>query len=509
MTNKKNNVAKSIGILTVLMMTSKLISLIREMAIAGFYGASSSTDAYFVASGFVTNVFFGMTSALAVTFVPFYIQTKAIKGKRETYIICSSLLTALSLFAIIIIIFLYIGAPLISKLIVPSYTGEVFDEVVLYIRIYSLTILFSLLTSMLTGILNAESVYGYGALASIIYSITSILCMVLLKEYIGVTALAISVPFSFFLQLILLITKTQKYILYIPTIHIFTRELKKYLLLIVPVLLSNATIELNQLITRIITSGTGTRAVSILSYSNTLFNFISTLISTTIITVYYTEISSVAIEDNIRFTSLVSHALRIIIVVLLPISVISAIFSNDIVSITFGRGQFDQNAITATANCLFIYSIAFVFDSIRNLLIRVYYTKKQTKIPMINSSISLFVTAITAYFLSKRLGVSGVVISIVFSILFTTILIFVKAKKSLYIISIREMLPTVIKSMLSVSIMAIVILLMKKRMTGISLYLRFSVVTIAGLTLYILMLLIMRCKEILIILSVFEVKKRI
>ncbi|MBB6698253.1 murein biosynthesis integral membrane protein MurJ [Clostridium algidicarnis] len=501
---KNNNIVKSVGILTVLMIASKVISLVREMAIAVFFGVTSGTDAYFVAGGFITNIFFGITAALAATFVPFYIETKVIKGEKETYRICSSLFTALSVFAVIIIIVLYIGAPFISKFIAPSYTGEALYEVVLYMRIYSLTILFSLLTSMLTSILNAESVYGYGALASLIYSITSIVCMVLLKKYIGVTALAISVPLSFFFQLTILLIKTRKFIHYRPTIHIFTPELKSLLLLMLPVLLGNATIELNQLITRTITSGTGTGAVSVLSYSNTLFNFVSTLISTTIITVYYTEFSSAAAEDEKKYNSLVSYALRIIIVVLLPISVISSIFSKDIVTIAFGRGQFDQDAIRATATCLSVYSIAFVFDSIRNLLIRAYYAKKQTKIPMINSCISLVITASTANVLSKRLGVTGVVISIVISIIIASIILLIIARKRLCVISLREMMPTFIKAVLSATIMAIGLWTMNIAMTGMLSYLRITLATIAGLAVYIILLLLMRCSEVLDILSLLK-----
>ena len=75
-TNVKPSLIKSIGLITILMAVSKIFSLIREVAIAGFYGASASTDAYFVSGGFVTNIFFGITAALSTVFVPYYMLLK-------------------------------------------------------------------------------------------------------------------------------------------------------------------------------------------------------------------------------------------------------------------------------------------------------------------------------------------------------------------------------------------------------------------------------------------------
>lgn len=494
--NKKQSIGKSIGLLSVLMLISKVIGLIREVAIAGYFGATSSTDAYFVASGFITNVFFGITAALSVVFLPYYIEKKKKSDKNETSKFCSSLITTLSIISIAIVVLLFILAPWVSKVIAPSYTGKALDEVVLYMRIYSVTILFSLLTSMLSNILNAERVYGYEALASIIYSLTSIICMILLNKVIGIVALAISVPLSFLIQLIVLLIVTRKYVVLKPHIDFGNQDLKNIVLLMIPVLLSNTTVELNQLITRTVATRTSEGAVSILTYTNTLFNFVSSFVVASFITVYYTELSSANAEkDDAGFSRIIKQATTILYLALLPVSIISIIYSKDIVRIVYGRGAFSDSAVALTAKCLSIYAVAFGFDGIRNLLIRAFYARGNTKTPLINSIISLSITSILSLILSRVFGVTGIIISIVVSIICTSILMLVFTRSKIAKIPIKEFIPTVLKSIVSASITAVLLVLLDNVLQGYSPYIRFVIAVVCGFAIYASILLLLKCKE--------------
>lgn len=509
MSRSKPNLIKSIGLLTVLMIISKVLSLIREVAIASFYGVSSSTDAYFVAGGFVTNVFFGITMALSTVFLPYYIDIRKKKSREEVDFECSSLITSLAVFVIILIAVLYVLAPWIIRLIAPEYRGDIFTEAVLFLRIYSVTILFSLFTNMFTSLLNAESRYGFGALASVVYSFTSIVCMIVLKKWIGVTALAISVPLSFFIQLLILIVNVRKYIKIRPVFILFNPAVKRLLWMMLPVLLSNATIEINQLLTRSLAAGLDEGAVSILSYSNTLFNFVSTLITTTFITIFFTELSNAA-KDGAKkhYNNLISKALNILVVVLLPIATITSIFSVDIVKIAYGRGAFSQEAVTITASCLSIYAFAFVFDAIRNLLIKAYYAKNNTKTPLINSCISLIVTVGLSYLLTKQFGVNGIIMAITISILISAFFLVISAKQEICEYNGRAIISTTWKAVASILITTGVLAAINFFVSSVSSYLRFGLAILAGFGVYFSILFLLKCDEVKVLLCMIMKKVR-
>lgn len=507
--NNKPSIVKSIGILSVLMAISKVLSLIREVAIASFYGASSSTDAYFVAGGFVTNVFFGITAAMSIVFLPYYIQLKKERSEREKSEEVSSLMVSLVSFAIILIAALFVLAPWIIRVIAPSYVGKQYSEAVLYMRIYSITILFSLLNNLLTAVLNAESRYGFGAIASVVYSVTSIICMVALRKYIGVTALAMSVPLSFFIQLLILLVVTRRYISFRFVFKLFNPALKRLLLLMVPVLLSNATVEINQLMTRSIATGLDEGAVSILSYSNTLFNFVSSLIVTTFITVYYTEMSNASKDDNqLVFNMRISQAINILIICMAPIAVITYIYSKDIVGIAYGRGRFDQKSVVLTASCLSIYAVIFVFDCIRNLLIKAFYAKNNTKTPLINSILSMLITVIGSFLLSRVIGVNGIVVSISASIIIAAVFLAINANHQICKFDSKRIIRTITKVTLSAVITYAILFMVSLLTLGKNKYYRFGLACVLGFGIYLISLTLFKCEELDLVFSVIRHRNR-
>ena len=491
------NITKSISTLAILMLVSKILSLIREVAIASFYGATGFTDAYFTAGGFVTNVFFGITAALSTVFIPYYIEIKNKNNRNVVSYLLSSLITSLSFFTLALMMFLYFLAPLIIKLIAPSYEGQVYQKAIIYLRIYSLTILFSLITNMLTALLNAEKRYGYGAIASVVYSITSILCMVVLQKYIGVTALAMSVPLSFLLQTIILMKPIKKYFDYKPVLNFRSQELKQLLVMMIPVLLSNATVEINQLLTRSIATGLNEGSVSILSYSNTLFNFVSTLVNSIIITIFYTELSNAAKTDSgSLFSVRISQAINLIITIIFPIAAITAIFAYDVVKIAYGRGKFSQTSIILTSRCITIYAFAFLSDSIRNLLVKGFYSRNSNITPLLNSIISMIMTVTGSFVLSKIWGIDGIILSICISIIFTTVFLFVSFNKKICNFDSKKLLSTFEKVLVATGFLVIFLLLFNHLLADYSSFIRFFGATIIGFGIYLIILVLLKNEEI-------------
>ena len=95
----------------------------------------------------------------------------------------------------------------------------------------------------------------------------------------------------------------------------------------------------------------------------------------------------------------------------------------------FGRGAFDYDAIKMSSSALFFYSIGMVGMGIREVLARAFYSLQDTKTPVINATVGVFINIVLNIILSKYLGVGGLALATSISALVTAALMFVSFKK--------------------------------------------------------------------------------
>ena len=284
----KENIFKSALLISVLTIIGKIIGFLRTIILAYFFGADSTMDAYNLANGFVLNVLYALSTAVGLAFLPMYIEKKVNEGERENAIFSSKILTATSFLIIVISVLVFLNSSLVAKVIAPGYTGVKLKQVAFYLKILSTGMVFSLLTSLLKSILDAEKVYGYGAFSGIIFSIITILFVILFHNLWGVMSLVISIPIAYFFQFILLGERTRKIVKIRFLFDFQDNEVKNLLKAALPVLLSNTTVEINQLVDRMLASGTKEGAVSALSYSANLSDLVISIFSASLITIFFT-----------------------------------------------------------------------------------------------------------------------------------------------------------------------------------------------------------------------------
>lgn len=70
----KEKVIKSALLISILTILGKIIGFLRTIVIAYLFGADSTMDAYNLANGFVLNVLYALSTAVALAFLPRYIE---------------------------------------------------------------------------------------------------------------------------------------------------------------------------------------------------------------------------------------------------------------------------------------------------------------------------------------------------------------------------------------------------------------------------------------------------
>lgn len=504
----KENIFKSALLISVLTIIGKIIGFLRTIIIAYFFGADSTMDAYNLANGFVLNVLYALSTAVGLAFLPMYIEKKVNEGERGNAIFSSKILTATSFLIIVISVLVFVNSSLVAKVIAPGYTGVKLKQVAFYLKILSTGMVFSLLTSLLKSILDAEKVYGYGAFSGIIFSIITILFVILFHNLWGVMSLVISIPIAYFFQFILLGERTRKIVKIRFLFDFQDNEVKNLLKAALPVLLSNTTVEINQLVDRMLASGTKEGAVSALSYSANLSDLVISIFSASLITIFFTEFSNEAVKGNIEtIKEKLKQGMRIICFILFPICGITILFGEDIVKIVYFRGAFSNEALSLTTIAVILYATCWIAINIEKLCMKTYLALGDTKTPMVISLIVVMVNIICSIVMVHFVDFAGIVLGTAISEMVAVILNIIFLQKKIGRIGLGNVKLKIGKMLLASFIMGGMLLILKVQIGEISALARFIVATIIGFLVYGFILLLLQSEEIKWILS--EIKNRL
>lgn len=503
----KSSILKSTIIVFAVSLIAKLIAFLKSIFQASMFGASIETDAFNISSGFVNNVLYMFTTAIAVAFVPLYIQHK----NKNDKVFATKIITSLFCAALLITLGLIIIAPVIIKIIAPSYSDNIYNETIKYFRVLCLGFAFSLIANMYTNLLNAEKVYGYSAVGSIINSLVLILLMFIFGNILGVWVLVVSVPISYFIQWIILYIRGKEYAIISVKYGIKDNALKILAIQAIPILLCQATVEINQVVDRALITSLGAGALTAVSYSAILYQFATTLISTPLSTVMFTELSEAgAKEEMLSIRKILNDCYKILFIVCIPITIIIFFSSIDIVEIVYGHGNFNSDAVYQCALGLRMYGFCLLPVCLKSVLSRAYYGLSDTKRPMIFGIFEVILNIVLSVTLYKPLGIVGVVGSTaVASIVFIIIMTIDFNRKYIAVIT-----PTVFKSYWKLSVSACILLIFMvniEQLFLINYLLDFIVKVLLGIGIYIFVLIFLKDNTIFLIVkkSKIVIKNRI
>lgn len=427
----KKTIFKATVLVFILSLIGKVIGFVKSMIIASSFGASSVTDAYYLANGVISDVFYAITMSVSVAFLPIYLKRKEEKGGEEAYRFSTRVVTGLGIVSLFLTLVIVVAAPLLVRIMASSYSETNMSKTILFLRILSVGIVFSLMANIFQNILNAEKVYEYAAFSSIVNSLVLISMVLIFERKIGIMSLVFATPLSYLIQFLFLKLRSRSYVSVSVKYGIWEPGVGELLSQALPILLSNATIEINQLVDRMLLVSIEEGAVTALSYSAVLFQFAAHVISIPVSTVSFTELSlACAQKDKERVRILLNRAIRLIITVCIPVLVVIFFASETIVTVVYGHGQFTAQAILQASSGLAFYAFCLIPYCIKQVVTKAFYSVQETKIPMVLGVLEVVVNIVSSIILTRFYGIAGVVMGTALaSTVFCVILLVVFSQK--------------------------------------------------------------------------------
>ncbi len=172
---------KTMGLVSLAVMSSRVLGLIREMVLNGLFGGpkralGDALTTAFALPNMLRDLF--AEGALSTAFITVFSQTMKTEGDAAAWRLARKVMTLALVFMSILSVAGVLLAPVIVPAISPGWVEKNPDKVALAVQLAEIMYPFILLVSLaalVMGILNARKVFGIPAMASTFFNIFSIL----------------------------------------------------------------------------------------------------------------------------------------------------------------------------------------------------------------------------------------------------------------------------------------------------------------------------------------------
>ncbi|MFQ5729696.1 MAG: murein biosynthesis integral membrane protein MurJ [Waddliaceae bacterium] len=391
MTGPEKGIARSAGIVSVGIFTSRILGFIRDMLLAGIFGASFTADAFYVAfriPNLLRELF--AEGSMSAAFVPVFTEYLTNEGKAEAKRLARVALSIILLIVSVVVVFGILFSPQIVSMIAPGFLkdAEKFQLTAQLTRVMFPFLLFISLSALAMGVLNSTGRFGPPAFSSAVYNAVNISMILGLAPYLHMPVFAAALGVT--------LGGVAQFLIQLPTLH---REgfsllpekpnwplhagVVKMGRLILPTMLGLSVTQVNLLINTFLASFLPLGSVSYLYYGMRLVHFPLGIFAVSLSTALLPTLSAQAAKgDFAALRRSFSFSLRLVFFITFPALFGLILFRVPIVHLLFEHGQFDHIATLGTADAVLFYAVGlWAFAGVR-IVVPVFYALQDTKTPV-------------------------------------------------------------------------------------------------------------------------------
>lgn len=416
--NSKLSVKSAAIILAVSTLLSALLGIFRDRLLNTYYLDTYPTgiDAYTAAFTIPDFMFFIVTSgALAVSFIPVFNQRLINNNKESAWKLSTSILNLLAIVTLVLSILIMIFAePLVRYIVGPGLDESGTILAINMMRVIAINPFLMSIATVLSSIQQAVGRFVFFALAPTVYNIGILVGIQYFTDGInifgwqvfegGIMGVALGVVFGAILQVIVgLIGVFGLGFDYEFKIYWKNHGFRDVLRLLPARSLDQGIDYVNSIVSTNLSSRMGAGALRSFNQASSLYNMPVNLIGVAISTAFFPQLTEELGEGNEdKFYATFRTALRSIVWISLPVSIISFFARGYVVNFIKNGGDMLISSILATM------IVAIFARSVFHIASRGFYASQDTKTPFIVSIIAIGLTILlSVIFYLLDLGVEG------------------------------------------------------------------------------------------------------
>lgn len=436
---KQKSVARSAGIVSIAVMFSRVLGLIRETIFARYFGAGFLYDAFIV--GFrIPNLLRDLFAegALSAAFVKVFTDYQIKNSEKEAWRLASLIFNGLAVVLSVICIAGIFLSPLFVKLITYNYLGDPNhyyppEKAALATTLMQIMFPFILLVALAAlamGVLNTKGRFGIPASASTAFNIVSIVAGLGFAFWLSggewersvdkivvpsdaaqwaIIGMSIGTLLGGAAQLFIQVPSLFKVGFRFSLRLSFADEgVRRVMRLMGPAIIGTGAVQVKVLVDTIVASGIDGGA-SWLSYAFRLMQFPIGVFGVAIGTAAIPALSRLASEENIvKFRSTLSDAIKLVFLLAIPSACGLIVLGQPIIGLIYERGEFTAFDTDMTAWALTAYSVGLAGYAAVKVLSPAFFALDDAKTPMYISLASILIHVPTSFGMMQVLSTVGV-----------------------------------------------------------------------------------------------------
>ncbi len=418
---KQTSVAKSAGIVSIAVMFSRILGLVREMIFARYFGAGFLNDAYQVAFR-IPNVLRDLFAegALSAAFVKVFTDYQVNKSEQEAWKLASLVMNALAVVLSVITILGILFSRQFVDLIAKGFSPEKAALATTLTQIMFPFILLVALAAVAMGVLNTKGIFGIPASASTVFNVVSIFVGLGMAYWLSgggwlnsasqdavppttaqwaIIGMAIGTLIGGAAQFLMQVPSLFKIGFRFSPVLSFTDEgVRKVMALMAPAILGTSAVQINVLVNTFFVSDIN-GGISWLGYAFRLMQFPIGVFGVAVGTASVPVLSRMASEGKFDdFRQTLSSSLKLVFLLTLPSACGLIVLGQPIISLIYEHGgKFTAADTNMTALALAGYAIGLTGYAAIKVLSPAFYALNDAKTPMIIALCSIAVNAPASY----------------------------------------------------------------------------------------------------------------
>ena len=410
--------ARSAGIVGLATMSSRVLGLVRDSALAFIFGAGNAMDAFYVAfriPNLLRDLF--AEGTMSAAFVPTFTRRLTQQGREAAWALGRQLISALVVITGALVLMGVLLAEPLTRLFAQDF-GEVPGKLELTVSLARVMLPFLTLVAVAAacmGMLNSVHKFFIPALSPAMFNVSLIVCAFLLVPLMPglglepIMAIAIGVVVGGFGQIALQYWALHREgFRYRPALDPHDPGLRRILALMGPGTVAGAAVQVNLLVNTALATGEGTGAVTWLTFAFRLMYLPIGVLGVSIATAALPVLSRQAARDEFAaMRSTVSQGLRLMLVLMVPATIGLIVLAEPIVRLIFERGEFTSLDTRATALALACYAPGIIGYSAVRLTVPTFYALGTSLTPAYVSVGSMVLNIVLNLTLVRVLGYQG------------------------------------------------------------------------------------------------------
>ena len=386
-------VFQGVAIIGLVAILAKALSFIQKQVIASRFGTGPEADAYTVAFNSIVYTLSIIPLKILAPVLPLFTERREKCGDQEAWRFASTVTLLLTIVMGLAVAAGMLAAPHLVRG-AASFKSETTAALAVHlVRVMLPAALFFGLYHLFTLLMHSHKRFALPALGEVANRVAVIVLLVLLYRVLGINGLAIGIvggAAAAFLLQVFGLRKEVRWFRFKPDWSDPT--LRSLLVLIPPVLVSILIAQARTVLDFRFASQMGEGYPSSLGYAKGITDTIVNMVPFTIGVVLYPFFADLhAREDKARLTDSLMGAMRAMALFFVPISVVLIVLRVPVVRLIFEYGKFTSDSVKFTTGPVLYYALGLTSFAIEIVLMRFYFSIKDTLTPAIVGVVCVFV----------------------------------------------------------------------------------------------------------------------